>query len=206
MKTQHIGKFIGVMGALVLAFSLFCIGGYAYAADNAHGSTSLTLRAIDNPFQVGEDQNLTLNEGDDATLTGEIEGGIGNVGYQWSVSTDGGKTWTDIAGATDSSYRIVDAQPGDYIYRLTAMDQYGNSAYQDFYVHVDAAPVVAGDSGDGTGNVLSDVLGSLAPKTGDNILMLCAVCIAGAAALAAICAVIVRKRMSTQESDGDLDE
>ncbi|HMJ66045.1 MAG TPA: hypothetical protein VK615_11910, partial [Candidatus Binatia bacterium] len=44
-----------------------------------------------------------------ATLTGSI---IGAASYQWQRSDDGGATFTDIAGATGSSYTIAYANPG----------------------------------------------------------------------------------------------
>lgn len=204
MKIQHIEKIFKVVSAFALILCCFCMAPYAYAAESAHGTTNLALRAIDNPFQVGENQEFAINEGDDALLTGDIEGGIGNVGYQWSVSSDGGKTWTDIVNATDKFYQIINAEPGNYIYRLTAMDQYGNSNYQDFTIHVDTLPISNVDNHNESS--ISDVLSHFIPKTGDNILMLCALCIAVLAALIVVFFIAVHKRMNLQESDGDFDE
>ena len=43
--------------------------------------------------------------------------------YQWQSSTDTGRTWQDISGATDTSYlRLPILTPGNYWYRLTVVD------------------------------------------------------------------------------------
>src|SRR5207244_4197598 len=37
------------------------------------------------------------------------------ITYQWKTSTDGGATWTDIAGATSLSYTTTEADEGNQI-------------------------------------------------------------------------------------------
>ena len=71
--------------------SLALIPGTAMA--NTQGSTVLSLRAVDNPFNAGTDQRFTINEGEDLTLSGDITGGFGDVTYRWYVSSDGGEHW-----------------------------------------------------------------------------------------------------------------
>ena len=155
----------------------------AYA--DAQGSTQLTLRQVDNPFNTGSDQHYTIDEGEDLTLKGDITGGFGDVHYQWYVSSDGGKHWDKIDGATSLEYQISNAQAGDYVYRLIATDMYSNTAHQDFFVTVV-----------GTGNGLADAV-SKAVKTGD------ALPIAGVAAIGALAAgaagVAFRKRKVNEE-------
>lgn len=134
-----------------------CAPAAAYAAD-AHGSTELTLRQVENPFDTGANQHLAINEGESLTLKGDVTGGFGEVSYQWFVSTDGGNHWEKVNGAAGIELSIEDAQPGDYIYRLVATDMYGNTAHQDFYVTVNGADSAASSAIDAV---------SGAVKTGD---------------------------------------
>ncbi|MGA9860269.1 MAG: hypothetical protein WBQ18_20550 [Solirubrobacteraceae bacterium] len=48
--------------------------------------------------------------------------------YQWQRSTDGGTTWSDIAGATASTYALTGADLGAQVrVQMTAVNGYGNS-------------------------------------------------------------------------------
>lgn len=95
-----------------------CAPATAYA--DAHGSTELTLRQVDNPFDTGANQHLSINEGGSLALRGDITGGFGDVSYQWFVSTDSGNQWvkvkdgseTSIDGATGSTYTATDDDAG----------------------------------------------------------------------------------------------
>ena len=146
------------LAAIVLsAAAAPCAPATAYASD-AHSSTELTLRQVDNPFDTGANQHLTINEGESLTLKGDITGGFGNVSYQWFVSTDGGNHWERVNGANGAELNIENAQAGDYVYRLVATDMYGNTARQDFYVTVNGANSAAQSAID----AVSDAV-----KTGD---------------------------------------
>ncbi len=54
--------------------------------------------------------DTTPTEGQQLTLTASIAdvNGLGAFSYQWQRSTNGGSTWTNIAGATGASYTPVD--------------------------------------------------------------------------------------------------
>ncbi|SEV96749.1 gliding motility-associated C-terminal domain-containing protein [Chitinophaga sp. YR573] len=54
------------------------------------------------------------------TLTGTVSSGYTSPAYQWQVSTDSGTTWTDIAGATSTTYTRLPTAPGTYLYRMAA--------------------------------------------------------------------------------------
>ncbi|HEY7987518.1 MAG TPA: calcium-binding protein, partial [Methylophilaceae bacterium] len=41
--------------------------------------------------------------------------GLGTIAYQWQSSADGGTTWTNISGATASSYTLTEAQVGKLV-------------------------------------------------------------------------------------------
>ncbi len=64
---------------------------------------SVTISGI-----VEEDQTLT------ATHTLADVDGLGTLSYQWQESTDG-TIWTNISGATNTSFTLGDAHPGKYI-------------------------------------------------------------------------------------------
>lgn len=60
---------------------------------------------------------------DDATVftfNGTVSSGYTNPAYQWQVSTDGGTTWTDISGATSTTYVRAPTTAGTYLYRMSA--------------------------------------------------------------------------------------
>lgn len=149
-----------VPAALTVAMALSATIAYAPAAAYAdtHSTTELTLRQVDNPFNVGANQHLTINEGESLTLKGDITGGFGEVSYQWFVSTDGGNHWERVNGANGAELNIENAQAGDYVYRLVATDMYGNMAHQDFYVTVNGTNSAASSAID----AVSDAV-----KTGD---------------------------------------
>ncbi len=75
-------------------------------------------------------QSAIFNSTANATVTGTYVGGLpdynippataGTVIYQWQQSTDGGTTWSDIAGATSASYTqaSVTAAMNGYQYRV----------------------------------------------------------------------------------------
>ena len=160
----------------------------AYA--DTQSSTTLTLRQVDNPFSTGENQHFTINEGENLTLKGDITGGFGDVRYQWFVSTDGGKHWEKIDGATSLEYQIKNAQAGDYVYRLVASDMYSNTAYQDFFVTVI-----------GTGNGIADAV-SKAVKTGD-ALPIAGVVAVGALAAGGTAVAAHKRKESKNDTEGD---
>ncbi|MFM6409922.1 MAG: hypothetical protein ACKPGT_36795, partial [Microcystis sp.] len=64
---------------------------------------SVTISGI-----VEEDQTLT------ATHTLADVDGLGTLSYQWQESTDG-TIWTNMSGATNTSFTLGDAHPGKYI-------------------------------------------------------------------------------------------
>lgn len=94
------------------------------------GAPANDLALDDITFRAcGPTVNAVLNDGTttaevckgDATvfnLSSSVSSGYSNPSYQWQVSTDGGTTWTDIAGATTTTYTRLPTDPGTYLYRL----------------------------------------------------------------------------------------
>ena len=140
-----------------LFMSMFCLHSFSMNVFAAEGSTELNLRQVENPFQKGDDQTITINEGEDQTLVGTITGGFGTVTYIWEISTDGGLTWEVIPRAGNLTYQITDAVSGTYLYRLTATDAYGNEETQTFTVVVHAVPGINESSIVQTGDPINAV-------------------------------------------------
>lgn len=63
------------------------------------------------------------------TFNAVISPGFLHPVFQWQLSTDGGATWNDIAGATDLVYQRQPTVTGNYWYRLTVAEE-GNSRIQ----------------------------------------------------------------------------
>ncbi len=66
---------------------------------------------------ASQPQAVEVNEGETASFSVTAEGGAAKT-YQWQVSTDGGTSWDDIAGATDATYTTpattMDMDGGQY--------------------------------------------------------------------------------------------
>lgn len=76
-------------------------------------SVTVSINGVGTSADICEGDNTVF------TLTGTVAGGYTNPSYQWQVSTDGGTTWTDIAGATSTTYvRPTVSTSGTYMYRL----------------------------------------------------------------------------------------
>jgi gliding motility-associated-like protein len=70
--------------------------------------------------------NITVCEGQEGSypLDGSIttSGVYSDPAYQWQLSTDNGTTWTDIAGATSTTYTAQPVGAGVYLYRLSTAE------------------------------------------------------------------------------------
>ena len=82
-------------------------------------------------------------EGADITFT--ATGGSGGSTLQWQVSTDGGATFTDVSGATSSSYTITGLTNGqnNNIYRVVATGACGTVNSNNGVITVNANPTVS---------------------------------------------------------------
>ncbi|MEQ1677068.1 MAG: reprolysin-like metallopeptidase [Chitinophagaceae bacterium] len=70
------------------------------------------------PAITAQPQNVTLCEGAAATVGIIATTGVGVLTYQWQVSTNGGTTYSDIAGATSSSFAQAAVPAGQHNYRF----------------------------------------------------------------------------------------
>ncbi|HTI91456.1 MAG TPA: hypothetical protein VL727_12760 [Puia sp.] len=72
------------------------------------------------------DISFTIESGAGAILgTSSVESCFISDAYQWQVSADGGVTWSDIPGATGSTFSLTAQPPGTALYRLNVA-QAGN--------------------------------------------------------------------------------
>jgi len=59
---------------------------------------------------------------DSVNLLGTVSTGLHNPAYQWQISIDTGKTFTDIAGATSLTYKESGLNPGIYQFQLLSAE------------------------------------------------------------------------------------
>ena len=87
------------------------------AMADTQGSTVLSLRAVDNPFNAGADQRFTINEGEDLTLSGDITGGVAsdmysNTAHQdFYVTVKGNGIADSVAEAVSNAVKTGDSLP-----------------------------------------------------------------------------------------------
>lgn len=74
------------------------------AACNPGTSTAATLTVNTFPVITSQPASATICAGASQAFSVTATTGVGTLTYQWQFSTDGGSTWTNIAGATASSF------------------------------------------------------------------------------------------------------
>jgi hypothetical protein len=99
--------------------------GYRYRAvfTNSLGSATTaaaTLTVLFAPTVTTNPTNQTVTAGSSATLTAAANGNPTPT-VQWQVSTDGGVTFTNIAGATSATYTIASTTASQNGYRYRAV-------------------------------------------------------------------------------------
>ena len=96
------------------------------------------------PLVTSNPAGVTVNAGATATFTAA---GIGNPAptVQWQVSTNGGTTWANIAGATSATYSFTAAAGNDSSqYRAVFMNSLGSAASSAATLRVNQAPAITG--------------------------------------------------------------
>ena len=146
--------------------------------DEVESDTGVYLKAIENPFQVTDENKATteLLSGNSFTLKSSItysKAYKGIVTYSWRYSTDNGNTWIDLDCNSDT-LTITQANAGSYLYEVTARDNIGNSCSETFKVSVAPAP----QSSNGDNNTANNTMLS---KTGDSLPIALVVVLGGVA-------------------------
>ncbi len=98
-------------------------GAVAFEWDENYTSVA-TLTVLPYPYIYEQPAPSSVIEGE--TVTFSVAASGGNLSYQWQVSTDGGYAWTDVEGATDSTYKVLTKFTGDsYQYRCLVVGSGG---------------------------------------------------------------------------------
>ncbi len=109
----------------------------------APGLTSTAAALTITPAAVITAQPTAVSgcEGSDATFNVTASDA---TGYQWQVSTDGGTTFTDVAGATSATLTLpaVAGTSNDYQYRVVASNACGDVTSSAATLTVNASPTV----------------------------------------------------------------
>ena len=80
-------------------------------ADNGNGAfgndvfATCTVTVLEKTTVTDQPGSITVDAGTDATFSVTATGS-GSLAYQWQASTDDGDTWTDVPGATSSTYTV----------------------------------------------------------------------------------------------------
>ncbi|MCX6316691.1 MAG: hypothetical protein NTW29_05345 [Bacteroidetes bacterium] len=107
-------------------------------------STGAILTVNTFPIIGTQPQSITICENGSATFSVAATTGVGSLSYQWQVSTDGGTTYTNIAGATTNSFaqtNIPVTQNG-YRFRVIVTAGCGSVTSAVAILTVNALPVV----------------------------------------------------------------
>ncbi len=74
---------------------------------------------------IGSSDTVDICEGNSNryTIQSNVSSGYISPAYQWQISKDSGKTWTDIAGATSINYQRQPSGIGRFWYRLAVTEQ-----------------------------------------------------------------------------------
>lgn len=107
-------------------------------------STGAILTVNTFPIISAQPQSITICENGSATFSVTATTGVGSLSYQWQVSTDGGTTYSNIAGATTASFaqtNIPVTQNG-YRFRVIVTAGCGSVTSAVAILTVNALPVV----------------------------------------------------------------
>lgn len=80
------------------------------------------------PTITGQPANTTTYIGGTATLSCTATVPAGTLSYQWQISTDGGNTWSNISGATNSQYNADTSSVGATYYKVIVTNTQGNES------------------------------------------------------------------------------
>ena len=104
-------------------------------------STSVTLTEP-SPFVTTDPTNASVAPGSTATFTAAASGSPTPT-VKWQVSTNGGTNWSDIAGATSSSYSFTaTSDDNGKQYRAVFTNTYGTATSASATLSVELAPSV----------------------------------------------------------------
>jgi hypothetical protein len=146
------GNFATGLDTSTLAVGNYTIR-YAYAGDAnlqaaANGYSSLKVIPTAPPKVTQDPSSSTVTAGDYAMFTAAASG-VPAPSVQWQVSTDGGATYSDIAGATSTTLVFVTYQSETgYRYRAVFTNRVGTATTASAMLTVESDTGGGGDGGD----------------------------------------------------------
>ena len=107
-------------------------------------TTAATLTVNTFPSITSQPANLTICEGAGATFSVGATTGVGTLTYQWQLSTNGGSTYSNITGATNSSFAQASVPVGQngYRFRVIVTAGCGSVTSTGAILTVNAYPVI----------------------------------------------------------------
>ncbi|MCX6319668.1 MAG: M12 family metallo-peptidase [Bacteroidetes bacterium] len=107
-------------------------------------STGALLTVNTFPAINTQPPNVTICEGAGATFSVAVTTGVGSLSYQWQLSTDGGATFNNIAGATTSSYTLasIPVERNGFRFRVIVTAGCGSVTSTAAVLNVNAYPVI----------------------------------------------------------------
>ncbi len=156
---SNAGTALSANGTATATFTAGSQPGPASAAatiDGQGATASLQVEGDFGPTVTTQPADQTVDKGDNATFTAAADGSPAPT-VQWQVSTDGGGTWGNLAGATSTTLNVATTQDDNgNKYRAVFTNSLGTATsdaatltvlYQDVTIsrEVSAATVPAGD-------------------------------------------------------------
>jgi predicted secreted protein len=138
--------------------------------DGTATTTAATLTVDFAPSVTLQPKSATVAVNSPVTLTTQANGNPA-PSVQWQISTDGGKTYTDISGATSTTYTFTaSATPTSDLYRVVFTSTLGKATSHAATVTVRVPPAVTANPTNETVNAGTDVtftaaaIGTPAPR------------------------------------------
>jgi hypothetical protein len=144
--------YTNIAGATGLSYTITSVtasqNGYRYRAvfTNSAGSATTaaaTLTVVSAPSVTTNPRSATVNAGQTATFTAKASGNpVPTV--QWQVSTDGGQTFADIAGAISTTLTVsTTAAQNGYIYHTVFTNSVNSATTANATLTVRYAPTIS---------------------------------------------------------------
>jgi hypothetical protein len=152
LSTNNGSTWSNITGATSISYTISATtagqNGYRYRAafTNSAGSAttaSATLTVQYAPSVTTSPRSATVNAGQSVTFTAAATGNP-SPSVQWQLSTDGGSTWSNISGATSTSYTISStmASQNGYRYRAVFSNSIGTATTAAATLTIHSAPIV----------------------------------------------------------------
>lgn len=108
-------------------------------------STAAILTVNTFPVITAQPQNATICEGANQSFSVTATTGVGTLSYQWQLSVNGGTTWTNLTGATTSSFAqtAIPAGQNGYRFRVIVTAGCGSVTSNAAILTVNTYPIIS---------------------------------------------------------------